>query len=237
MTDADRVKLLHGPYRAPRFRYGGTLRCELRGELVVTGLTDALVPWPLGRRPGRNERARSLVLCGDLAEAVRRESATAVAYHWGVTAQTVTRWKKALGVGHVNEGTHRLRSAYTAEPWAKEALAKAQGKAGDPARRAKIAAARRGRPRPPHVVEAMRKGRLGTPHSAEARAKMSAAHKRRGTRPPKAGRPWTAEEEALLRELPPAEVARRLGRTLRAVWSRRRVLGLPDGRTRDGRRP
>ena len=56
MTDADRLKLLFGPYRAPRFRRGGTLRCELRGDLVVTGLTDAAIPWPLGRRPGRNER-------------------------------------------------------------------------------------------------------------------------------------------------------------------------------------
>jgi len=73
---------------------------------------------------------------------------------------------------------------------------------------------------------------LGTPHSAEARAKMSAAHKRRGTRPPKAGRPWTAEEEALLRRLPPAEAARRTGRTLKAVYAWRRVLGEPDGRRR-----
>jgi hypothetical protein len=99
MTDADRCKLHFGPYRTPRFRYGGTLRCELRGELVVTGLTDALVPWPLGRRPGRNERARSLILTGDLVMAVRRESATAVAHHFGVTAQTVSLWRSALGVG------------------------------------------------------------------------------------------------------------------------------------------
>jgi hypothetical protein len=57
MTDADRFRLLFGPYRLPRFRYGGALRCELRGELVVTGLTDAPVPWPVGRRPGRGGRA------------------------------------------------------------------------------------------------------------------------------------------------------------------------------------
>jgi hypothetical protein len=232
MTDAERVKLLHGPYRTPRFRYGGVLRCELRGELVVTGLTDAPIQWPLGRRPGRNERARSLILCGDLAEAVRRESATAVAYHFGVTAQTVSLWRRALGVGHVNEGTHRLRSDLAYEPGPTAGREKGQAKNSDTARRAKIAAAKRGKPRPPHVIEAMRKGRLGTPHSAEARAKMSAAHKRRGTRPPKAGRPWTAEEEALVRQLPPAEVARRSGRTLKAVYAWRRVLGVPDGRRR-----
>jgi hypothetical protein len=235
MTDADRFRLLHGPYRTPRFRYGHTLRCELRGELVVTGLTDAPVPWPLGRRPGKSVRARSLVLCGDLADAVRRESATAVAYHWGITAQTVTRWRQALGVGHVNEGTHRLRSDLAYEPGPTAGREKGQAKNSDPGRRAKIAAAKRGKPRPPHVVEAMRKGRLGTPHSAEARAKMSAAHKFLGTRPPKAGRPWTPEEDRLVRKLPAAEVARKTSRSLRAVWSRRRVLGLPDGRTREAR--
>jgi hypothetical protein len=232
MTDADRFRLLFGPYCTPRFRYGEALRCELRGELVVTGLTDAPIPWPLGRRPGRNERARSLVLCGDLARAVRRESNQAVAHWWGITPQTVTKWRKALGVGHITEGTHQLRSDLAFEPGPTAGREKGQAKNSDPARREKIAAAKRGRPRPPHVVKAMRQGRLGTPHSAEAKAKMSAAHKRRGTRPPKAGRPWTPEEDDLVRTLPAAEVARRTGRTLLAVWSRRRELELPDGRSR-----
>ena len=145
---------------------------------------------------------------------------------------TVTLWRRALGVGHVREGTHRLRSDLAYEPGPTAGRKKGQAKNSDPARRAKLAAAKRGKPSPPHVVEAMRKGRLGTPHSAEARAEMSAAHKRRGTRPPKAGRPWTAEEDALVRTLPAAEAARRTGRTLVAAWSRRRVLGLPDGRRR-----
>jgi hypothetical protein len=66
---------------------------------------------------------------------------------------------------------------------------------------------------------------------------MSAAHKRRGTRPPKAGRPWTAEEEALLRQLPPGEVARRIGRTLKAVYAWRRVLGVAGARLASLRMP
>jgi len=61
---------------------------------------------------------------------------------------------------------------------------------------------------------------------------MSEAQRRRGARPPKAGRPWTDEEDALLRSLPAMEVARRTGRTLSAVWSRRQILGMPDGRTK-----
>ena len=105
-----------------------------------------------------------------------------------------------------------------------------QAKAADPQRRAKLAAAKKGKPRPANVGEAVAKANRGTSHSKAARAKISEAHRERSTRPPKAGRPWTAEEEALLRELPPTEVARRTGRTLKAVYSWRRVLGMPDGR-------
>src|SRR5579862_5449618 len=46
-------------------------------------------------------------------------------------------------------------------------------KARDPVRRAKIAAARRGKPRPRHVIEAMIAGRLAKPVSLETRRKMS----------------------------------------------------------------
>jgi hypothetical protein len=74
------------------------------------------------------------------------------------------------------------------------------------------------------ALSGRREGRLGTPHSAEAWAKMSAAHRRRGTRPPKAGRPWTGAEDELVRTLPAAEAARRTGRTLAAVSARRRGL-------------
>jgi len=62
-------------------------------------------------------------------------------------------------------------------------------KARDPVRRAKIAASRRGKPRPPEVIEALRRANLGKKLSAETRAKMSAAHKARRTWPPAAKRP------------------------------------------------
>jgi hypothetical protein len=92
-----------------------------------------------------------------------------------------------------------------------------------------LAGARRGKPRPPHVVEAMAAGRRGKPHSEETRRRMSEAHKRRGTRPPAAGRPWTPEEDELVRALTPAEAARRTGRTLEAVYSRRAALRASGG--------
>jgi hypothetical protein len=69
MDDADRFQLLFGPYRTPRFRYGEVVFCEVRGEVTLCGLTDAPIPWPVGKR-GRHQ---AIVLCGGLAEAVRRE--------------------------------------------------------------------------------------------------------------------------------------------------------------------
>ena len=116
MHDADRYKLL-GTYRTPRVRV--VLSCEARDcDVIVTGYSDARIPWPLGRQRGRS--ARALVVYGGLAEAVRRESNVAVCHWFGITPQTVSKWRKALGVEPANPGTHRL----------------------------KIAAARRGKPRP-----------------------------------------------------------------------------------------
>src|SRR5262249_52396269 len=75
------------------------------------------------------------------------------------------------------------------------------------------------------AVNAMRKRMTGIKLSAETRRKMSRAHRLRGTRPPKARRPWTAKEDALIRRLPAAEVVRRTGCTLTAVYTRPIVLG------------
>jgi hypothetical protein len=226
MNDADRFRLL-GTYKTPRFRRGDTVFCDVRGEVVLVGLSAGRTPWPVGQRGS----ARSLAVFGGLAEAVRRESATAVCYWWGITAQTVTRWRRALGVGPVTEGTHRLKSANALQPAIVAAREKARARARDPARCAKIAVSRRGKPRPAHVIEAMATGRRGKPHDIEVRQRMSESHKKRGTRPPMAGPAWEAWEDAAVRTLPAAEAARRTGRTLTAVYSRRRVLEMPDGRT------
>jgi hypothetical protein len=150
MDDAGRFRLL-GHYRTPRVRYGQTVRCLIRGEVEVVGLHDAPIPWPVGKR-GRHQ---ALVVFKDLAKAVRREAAQAVGYWWGVGTDRVWKWRKALGIGATTQGTSRLRSAYCAEPWADAARAAAAARAGDPGRREKIAAARRGKPRPRRVIEAM----------------------------------------------------------------------------------
>jgi hypothetical protein len=90
-------------YETPHFRYGDSAFCEFRGEVIITGLSPAPIPWPIAKRPGG--RGRTLVISAGLAAAVRRESAAAVCHYWGVTPQTVTKWRKALGVGQYTEGT------------------------------------------------------------------------------------------------------------------------------------
>jgi NUMOD3 motif len=225
----DRVRLRYGPYKTPRFQYDQMVRCEVWGEVILCGLSGGRVAWPIGK-PGWRSRSRMMVVYRGLAKAVRRETELAVAYHWGVCLSTVTAWKKALGVPAVTRGTREAKREHFAEPWADETRAKAHAKLRDAARREKIAASKRGKPRPPHVIEAMREGRTGKPHSEEARRKMSEAQRRRGTRPPKAGKPWTEDEDEAVRTLPGAEAAEATGRTLKAVWDRRRELELPDGR-------
>jgi hypothetical protein len=214
MPDDGRTRLLFGPYGTPAFHYGDTVDCLIRGEIEVVGLTDAPVPWPVGKLGAH----KSMILYADLARAVRREAALAVAHWWGVTPQTVRVWRKALGEGAVTEGTRRLKRDNALEPGTAAARAKAVGKARDPERRRKIAEAARGRPKPSHVVEAVRKGRTGT------RERMSVTHQARGTLVP-GTRVWTSEEDDAVRSLPPKEAARRTGRTLGVIYARRRALG------------
>jgi hypothetical protein len=156
----------------------------VRGEVEIVDISAAPIGWPVGRKQP-NGRARGLVIYEGLAEAIRRETNEAVARWWGVTPQTVTAWRKALGiVGQVNEGTHKVRSAQARAPQKAGALARAQEQSRDPeadrARREKIAEAKRGKRRPAHVGEAVARAHRGTKASAETRARMSAAHKARG---------------------------------------------------------
>ena len=116
-----------------------------------------------------------------------------------------------------------------------KAHAQAREPEADAGRREKIAAAHRGQPRPGGMMEALAEANRGRRLSAATRRKMSEAHRRRGTRPPAAGRVWTAKEDRLLRTLPAKKVAQRTGRGLTAVYNRRIDLGLPDGRRRENK--
>jgi len=96
--------LLLGRYRTPRFHYGDVVMDEVRGFVQIVALSDSPISWPIGKRG----RARSPVVYQGLADAVRRESNQAVCRAWGVTPQTVSKWRKALRVPQENKGTRRL---------------------------------------------------------------------------------------------------------------------------------
>jgi hypothetical protein len=154
-VDDDRTRLLFGPYATPAFRYGDTARCVIRGEIEIVELTDAPIPWPVGKIGAH----KSMILYAGLVRAVRRESAMAVARWWGVTSQTVRVWRKALGVGAITEGTSRLKSE-CGEEGRRKSHEQSRDAERDAPRREKIRAAKLGKPRPRHVVEAMTRGRI-----------------------------------------------------------------------------
>jgi hypothetical protein len=52
MNDADRFKLLFGPYKAPRFRVGHVLHCEVRGEVKAVWPPKGVGPVGAGRASG-----------------------------------------------------------------------------------------------------------------------------------------------------------------------------------------
>jgi hypothetical protein len=226
MEDPERFRLL-GKYRTPRFRIGRKVLCEVRGAMVITGMTDAPILWPVGKkwpRPAFADRLQGL------SKAIRRESNQAIAHWWGVDPQTVTKWRRVLSVGIATEGTSRLHRE-TIEQTGEAMRALGVLKARDPERCRKIAETMRGKPKLPHVLEAMHAARRGSQHTEEARRRMSEAHRARGTLVP-GTIPWTEEEDELVRALPTQEAVRRTRRTLSAVKARRRRLGVPDRRRR-----
>jgi hypothetical protein len=94
MHESDRAKLLFGPYRQPRCKVGQLLRCAMRGKVRVAGIYEALIPWPYTLRAGGGRPM--LILCGDLAYAVRHESEVAICHWWGVGVSTVSGWRKVF---------------------------------------------------------------------------------------------------------------------------------------------
>jgi hypothetical protein len=130
------TKLPFGPYSAPPVRPGQLVQCDIRGEVEVVGMSAGPIPWPIGRNLPRG-RQRFLILTGDLIEAVKRESAAAVCHWWGVGEQTVWRWRKALGVGAITEGTSRLK-ADAIEPHKEALQAAARPSLSSPQRRRSV---------------------------------------------------------------------------------------------------
>ena len=93
MGHPSRYELLFGPYHLPVFKYGDVVMCERRGQGTLCGLSHGSIPWLVGKC----DNHKALVLCGDLVEAVKREASLAIQYWWGVSYETVWRWRKSAG--------------------------------------------------------------------------------------------------------------------------------------------
>jgi hypothetical protein len=106
---------LLGTYHTPSFRYGDVVFCQMRGEVTLVGLSKGRIPWLLRKRAKGG--SSSPVIYDALAQALQRESRAAICYWWGVTGQTVTKWRKAMNVGPVTEGTSALKRDNFNESW------------------------------------------------------------------------------------------------------------------------
>ncbi len=79
MTDDDHVRLLHGPYTAPPRRRGDRATCLFRDcPVVITGWSDAPLPWPRCRALEGRGDGSGLLVDEELARAVRYESVLAI---------------------------------------------------------------------------------------------------------------------------------------------------------------
>jgi hypothetical protein len=87
--------LFCGPYTAPACKAGDRLLCKVRGLVTVHGVHVAPIPWPFTQGRG----GPRLIVCGDLARALRREQLAAVAHWWGISVTTAWGWRKALASG------------------------------------------------------------------------------------------------------------------------------------------
>ena len=219
MRKFDRFKLRYGPYNPPKARRGSRLFCEIRGTVIVGRFSDGRISWPCVKRRG----TATLILCGDLVTAVKRESSQAVIHHFGVSRGTVSGWRRALGVPRKNEGSHQLwREISILRP--DDRLARARRNSKTPKALAKASAKLKGRTIPPHVIEAVREA-VKRPRSPAWKKKMAAYWRKRGHPPCHPERRfWTAKEQAMLGTAPDGEIARRLNRSLGAVYSMRYVM-------------
>jgi hypothetical protein len=217
LDEQNRLGLLR-PYRSPTVQLGDYLDCARFGRRRVTGFTQARIPWP---RSGH-----SLILCGDLIEAVRRESELAIAHAWGVSVVIVWRWRKALGIGRITPGTRRLYEEYYPHKITEAAREKMHSTWLLPELREAAGLRQRGKPAHPATLAGLRAA-ARRPKSEPHRAAISAALRRRGRiplRPP--GRAWTPEDEAILGRIADRKIAAILGCTLAQIRYARKRLGI-----------
>ena len=189
------------------------------------GMTDAPMQWPYAKKPGYH----SCIVCGDLIRAVQSESEISVAYHWGVTPETVKHWRHALGVPRMTDGSRKLAVALAPERLTDEARKLAVEARDTDDVREKLSASKRGKPLHPNAIAAQRVA-VKKPKSEEWKRAASERMKKVWEHPEQHGLPpchhWTDEEIALLGTDEDPVIARRLGVSPSVVENKRRGLGI-----------
>jgi hypothetical protein len=200
--DRDRVRLLHGPYEAPPLRVGDRTTCVFRDCDVV------VTSWTDARvswprcRPLDVRRSRPGLLVNEDLARAVRCEAAAALTYWWGASEFVIR-KWRRALGVSRTDNEGTRR-----------LIQAAAEAG--------ARAARDRPVPPEERERRRRAALEKDLGRYLLPGFNGFNVRA----------WTRKEDKLVRTMPPAEVASRTGRTLTAVYDRRSLLGVPDGRRR-----
>src|SRR5438067_4420035 len=194
----DPTALVGGPYVPPRARVGNLATCLYRdGEVVVTSVTAARIPWPRCRRKDGPGGGVGLMVDATLVRAIKTESAAALMHWLGVANSTVWAWRRAFGVGQWGTpGSRRLLAANTA----------------------KAHAATRGKRLPRRVVRERRE---------RAKALDLGRHLRAYRDRRRAERPWSNEDVALLGTMPDTRLAAQLGRTREEVRRERERRSIP----------
>jgi len=227
------VPLIGGPYRAPRINRGDVLHCEARGEdVIVGGFTDAPIPWPRVKKTGKP----SLIVCGNLVDALHLESEQAISHHWGVGTVTIWKWRQALGIGRVTPGTSDLlRQNGEKGCLQPEVAAKGRIAAKSPQALAKMAQAKRGKPAHPNTRNALLHA-AKKPKSAQWKAEHSERMREQWATGVRRGR-WTPAMDLVFRyeALSDRRKAALIGVSLAALRGRRMTIKQRQKRMLGGR--
>jgi hypothetical protein len=260
MLDADRLRLLFGPYRPPRCRVGGgplSFRRPTRARL--TARPRRRYPVRMGR--GTTNRRRAKLAARDAAIAQRfaeGRTAAEVAAEFGLSRQRCHQIATQQGAvaPPLSAAEQQILDVLRSDP--SRLFTRHELMSGASARAFYLAIERlRWKMGRGIVVNVKGQGyRLGNgnkargrgdrPRSDEQRRRMREPRQRRmsevqrrlyaeGQRPN--GRPWTPAEDALLGTDSDGRIANRLGRRLDAVFRRRRRLGIPRSGKPAGRPP
>lgn len=216
-------QLRFGPYGLPRgLAVGDSVWCHYRRRNVVIGsISDAQMQWfQAGRGSGTG-----LIVCGDLVRAVQMESVSAVAHHWGICADTVSNWRRVLGVPRMNRGSKAVFQELFAGRLSDEQLARGRIRSKSKKSIDKMSMSKRGRPMHRNTRKALTAA-VTRPKTRSHRHAISEAMKAADIIPPNCVR-WTEAEIRLLGTEPDAVVAMQLGKSVDAVRKQRKRLNIP----------